>query len=523
MKRIFIFVIFLVVTQNLYSQIHPELDWYKIYNGPVNSADFLHSMKMDDTGIYLAGGSFMYDSTADAFLIKYSPEGDSILSIVYSLQPDVRDEYNSLALNTNSDLYLTGLTTINNFYKKMIFQKYSQTGQLIWTKDFNFKSRGLMVILDTEDEPVLAYDNWEGPNYAHLVINGFDSSGDSLWSVIFRDDTSAYGIAGMVRDNDNYFYVGVLQLQIINGQHVFHSYVACIKDGSLIWFKSVGEGHVRKIVLDTENNIVVFTQYDSRVYKINSETGGIIWEKNINNSINFIQYLYELDVDENNNVILTGNNSNTDADIQIQKLSSMGDEIWFKEYNSQANDIPTAIAVDVENNIYIAGFSADSAWTTFVLKFSTLGELKWEYNPDEIAYDQLILYPIIVKDSSLFIGGGLIDSLTLTNIFVMKLDQKLSTGIYNDYPIFSIYELEQNYPNPFNPTTKIKYQIPELSFVTLKVYDVLGNEIETIACQEKPAGSYEIEFNADALTSGIYFYRLQAGNFVETKKMVLLK
>jgi hypothetical protein len=85
------------------------------------------------------------------------------------------------------------------------------------------------------------------------------------------------------------------------------------------------------------------------------------------------------------------------------------------------------------------------------------------------------------------------------------------------------FTLLQNYPNPFNPTTKINYQIPELSFVTLKIYDILGSEIATLVNEEKPIGSYEFEFDATALPSGIYFYRLQAGSFVETKKMILIK
>ncbi len=85
------------------------------------------------------------------------------------------------------------------------------------------------------------------------------------------------------------------------------------------------------------------------------------------------------------------------------------------------------------------------------------------------------------------------------------------------------YSLSQNYPNPFNPTTTINYQIPEISFVTLKIYDVLGNEITTLVNEEKPSGYYEIGFNASSLASGIYFYSLQTGSFVETKKMVLMK
>ena len=85
------------------------------------------------------------------------------------------------------------------------------------------------------------------------------------------------------------------------------------------------------------------------------------------------------------------------------------------------------------------------------------------------------------------------------------------------------FRLLQNYPNPFNPLTKIKYQIPQLSFVTLKVYDVLGREIGTLVNEEIPAGIYEVEFDATNLPSGIYFYQLKAGPFFETKKMILLK
>ena len=102
----------------------------------------------------------------------------------------------------------------------------------------------------------------------------------------------------------------------------------------------------------------------------------------------------------------------------------------------------------------------------------------------------------------------------------------------------SEYVLEQNYPNPFNPSTTIKYSIPNVIstegrnlFVNLKVYDVLGNEVATLVNEEKPAGSYNVEFDASKLASGIYFYQLRASDhstgsgqgFVETKKMILIK
>ena len=85
------------------------------------------------------------------------------------------------------------------------------------------------------------------------------------------------------------------------------------------------------------------------------------------------------------------------------------------------------------------------------------------------------------------------------------------------------FELAQNYPNPFNPTTKIRYSVPQASNVMVKVFDVLGNEIETLLNEEKQTGTYEITWYTEGLPSGVYFYRLQAGNFIQTKKMVLLK
>jgi hypothetical protein len=83
--------------------------------------------------------------------------------------------------------------------------------------------------------------------------------------------------------------------------------------------------------------------------------------------------------------------------------------------------------------------------------------------------------------------------------------------------------LNQNYPNPFNPSTKISYSIKNDAFVTIKVYDFLGNEVNTIVNQTKPSGNYELTFDASNLPSGTYFYTLRAGDFVATKKMLLIK
>jgi predicted GH43/DUF377 family glycosyl hydrolase len=97
------------------------------------------------------------------------------------------------------------------------------------------------------------------------------------------------------------------------------------------------------------------------------------------------------------------------------------------------------------------------------------------------------------------------------------------TGLSETSEVPIKYYLSSNYPNPFNPATKIRYQIANAGMVSLQVYNLLGEVVATLVNEEKPVGTYELTWNAENLSSGVYFYRLQAGNFIETKKMLLLK
>jgi len=100
-----------------------------------------------------------------------------------------------------------------------------------------------------------------------------------------------------------------------------------------------------------------------------------------------------------------------------------------------------------------------------------------------------------------------------------------TTGVENNFYAHSPknFDLSQNFPNPFNPTTKINYQLPKNSVVTLKIFDILGNEITSLVNEEQAAGNYQINFNGSRLSSGVYFYKIQAGDYVETKKLILTK
>jgi len=101
--------------------------------------------------------------------------------------------------------------------------------------------------------------------------------------------------------------------------------------------------------------------------------------------------------------------------------------------------------------------------------------------------------------------------------------QQLITSVEDLDEIPSSYKLSQNYPNPFNPTTSIEYAVPNNEFVSLKVYDILGNEIAELVSEQKSAGTYRVNFDASRLSSGVYFYSIKAGNFNQVRKMLLLK
>lgn len=214
------------------------------------------------------------------------------------------------------------------------------------------------------------------------------------------------------------------------------------------------------------------------------------------------------------------------------------------------------------NGAFLSNFSSIRSFTTGIaapllisppdssINISTNPQFQW--NPVNGAQS----YRLQVATSAAFFGTGLIlneSGITTTSYSItgLLLNKKYFwrvrgitptyEGIYSAIRNFTTtstvdvndvnngfsYSLKQNFPNPFNPSTSIKYSLNSSQFVTLKVFNVLGSEIATLVNEEKPAGNYEIDFNPAAtnlkLTSGIYFYKLTAGSFIETKKMILLK
>ena len=103
------------------------------------------------------------------------------------------------------------------------------------------------------------------------------------------------------------------------------------------------------------------------------------------------------------------------------------------------------------------------------------------------------------------------------------MGEKATSALDEAVGIPTVYSLSQNYPNPFNPATTIEYQIPKQSLVKLTIFDLLGREITTLVNEQKGAGTYSVKFEASSLSGGVYFYKLEAGNFIQTRKLLFLK
>ncbi len=157
--------------------------------------------------------------------------------------------------------------------------------------------------------------------------------------------------------------------------------------------------------------------------------------------------------------------------------------------------------------------------------------IEWEINSSLLNVKKIYLaFKFEARDSVIPVGG----SFFVKNMSAVYEDSTVITietfgggnpsgGVSDNKEIPSGLSLFQNYPNPFNPSTKIRFSVDKRQHLNLKIFSLLGEEVETLLSEEKEAGIYEVDFNASNLPSGIYFYRLQGGSHVETKKMFLIK
>ncbi len=287
------------------------------------------------------------------------------------------------------------------------------------------------------------------------------------------------------------------------------AYIQKSTDGGVTWtiqHQAQNEYYESIHFLDENIGWVTFSAGLSGVLK--TTDGGNIWTQynaNISGSPMDIWFV---------NNLIGWTSHNTLGSYGISK-STDGGVTWFSQIQESGKFIHS-INFPNSNIGYAVGWQMyipPNPDQEFIMK-TTDGGSSWYEQYRDVGVLNSIFF---VNDTLGWAVGNDGEILTTKNGGVTSVEEENSSITPNDFFLF------QNYPNPFNPSTTISYSIPEIEFVTLKIYNVLGSEVATLVNEEKPAGSYGVEFFKANLSSGIYFYRIQAGNFTSTKKMVLMK
>jgi len=496
---------------NLFAETYPGVyrssnngeSWSVVNNG-LPSGNY-YALSSYDGVIYTGDDGIVYKSTN---------AGDNWIAIPNGLPGDINNRIYSLY--ADSDLLLAGFRILGIYKSSNEGSEWFLSSKGIANVSvYYLESKGNHLYAVTEDADyglIFRTDNngekWD-ISIEGATIRGYrcaHNSGDYLWAGSFGD--------GLYRSSDDGNNWEEISMQIFPPSYV----IAFAGDDENLFVGS--EGFNIDVYKTTDNgnsfenlnvpgsgnitalhskNGFVFAGRTSGVYK--TSDNGSTW---VAVNFGFPTNVFVQDINGNSNFIYVST-----LNSGLFRSSNNGD-VWEEIGSGIINDIVCSIGTN--NEQVFAGTKERGVF------YSSDGGANWtEFNEGFLVgftgtYTSVL--SIIVKSDTVYCG--------LLRYGVWK--SPVPTITYSAYDKIAPIEfsLSQNYPNPFNPSTLIKFQLPAQSFVFLKVYDVLGNEIATLVNEEKSVGTYEVEFSAVNLTSGIYFYRLSAGTFVETKKMILL-
>ncbi|MEO8666324.1 MAG: T9SS type A sorting domain-containing protein, partial [Ignavibacteria bacterium] len=396
----------------------------------------------------------------------------------------------------------------------------------IWSK---YDTVGIKLILDSLGDFFAGGIN----NMEQLTVGKYDINGDRIWKkkYSFAGSAGTDIFGGFARDG-----FGNL---IITGQSksttTFYDF-ATIKysnNGVLLWSRRYNGPSTYSfdaaygVTTDIYGNVYVTgtsmdstNAYDFTTIKYDRD-GNVIWIKRIPASQLIATTGYNLITDSSQNVFIAGRLGGRTS---IVKMDINGNVLWYRVYpeGSAITSNYPVILHDSIYNIYTTAIStATGAADYAAIKYDSSGNQIYAvtYNNSSGGFEY-VRDLAVDKQGSIYLTGEF--SANGRSYGTVKFSP-LPTGISPNNNLPGKYSLGQNYPNPFNPSTVINFSLPKSSFVSLKIYDGLGREVSTLVNEKKSAGNYQYVFDANNFSTGVYFYTLQADDFGETKRMILIK
>ena len=537
-----VFILFFI-TSSVLSQVAQQ--WVSRYNGPGNIGDYAYSIAVDGLGnVYVTGYSWN-GTKYDYCTIKYNSSGDTIWVRRYN--GPGHSFASSLAVDGSGNVYVTGYSIGSGTDYDYCTIKYNSSGVEQWVARYNGPANSSdiaysIAVDGSGNVYVTGYSKGTIYDYDYCTIK-YNSAGVQQWVSRYNGPGNGDDIVrSIVVDGSGNVYVTGASEGL--GTHFDYCTIKYNSSGVQQWVARYnGQAndwdYAYSIALDGSGNVYVTgysynygTGFDYCTIKYNS-SGVQQWVAIYNGPGNGFDYARSIALDGSGNVYVTGASigSGTSYDYCTIKYNSSGDTVWVARYNGpgNGNDSATSIALDGSGNVYVTGYSKGTGGTNdydyCTIKYNSSGDTVWvaRYNGPGNGRDKA--YSIALDGSgNVYVTGSSYGGSGTSDDYCTIKYLQTPTGLQaigNEIP--KEFKLIQNYPNPFNPNTKIKFDLPKNVNVKLTIYDMLGREIETLVNEKLNAGSYEVTFDGTKYTSGVYYYRLNAGEFVETKKMILVK
>ncbi len=443
---------------------------------------------------------------------------------------------NSVRQTNDSGYIITGFTTsFGAGLDDVWLIKTDDSGDTLWTKTFGGSSndRGYSVQQTTDGGYIIAgMTESYGVNFYAVWLIKTDGSGDTLWTKILGSYAD-WSNSVMQTFDGGYIIAGkTSSFGNISGD------VWLIKtndSGDTLWTKTYGgaDGEAAWSVEQTTDSgyiIIATTQsfgaglIDSWLIKTD-DSGDTLWTKTFGGISD--DWCGSVQQTTDGGYIICGRTESFGAgsnDGWLIKTDDSGNTLWTKIYGGNSSDVLSSVQQTQDGGYIITGYteSFGSGWQDgWLIKTDESGDTLWTKSIG--GSSQEFCSSVEQTQDGGYIITGIKNTGVSADVWLIKTTPDVSDVESKSNLIPSDLSLHQNYPNPFNPSTKISWQVPVGSHQTLKIYDVLGNNVATLVDEYKPAGSYTVEWSATGLPSGIYFYQLRTDRMIETKKMILMK
>jgi len=540
LKYFYILLLILLPFTSGFAQVTQE--WVQRYDGPAGSLDLNSGLLLlDDQSSIVYGHSTGIGTQLDMTLVKYSTSGSYLWDFRYNGPGNGSDQLFSIAVNENGEIYGVGNVSDTSAIKMGIV-KLNSSGSLQWIYSANIPGYSDQY---GQDIIVSSSGNVYACGFAKNLQNNFDlilmklsPEGNILWTRTFNHSGSNNDtpVKILCDQNENIFVISTSSNQSGN-ENIYYVNYDSAGNPPNVWTYPGNSSRAVSAVMDSSGLIViagvtysVSSNFDYLTLRVSSD-GSSHWAESYNGPGNHLDYAYKVITDEDCNIYVTGSSRTGSIpgteDVLTIKYDSSGNQLWTNRFDSHpgGSDIGYSLALDQGQNVYIAAaIDRDTNHLIFgTMKIKQNGELEWLRTYEYYHSPEDFPYAIAVDTAnSVYISGISFGGSTDYDITTIKYSQSVNINtISNIIPPGFI--LHQNYPNPFNPATKIRFEIPTQEQVILSIYNSLGQLISIPFNSNLPSGSYEYLFDASELSSGIYFYTLQAREFKKTAKMTLIR